>query len=301
MLRLLGLYVLICLSAIGLGASSTVVQATIESLTSRGYVLRTLTSRITVEDTPETRFWIGKAEAKRGSFAAGATVFARIKTTTEPGILREIADPISWAWLESIRKEIRPGKVQEIAPSAVKVAFADGTSIGYRVTAKSQLIVGSKRVSLLDLKEGQPLFFKGRTLPALDLWLVWASDRPQTPPKQPKGTEEMADEAVAPSEAPVKRAPSSRVPTPPKAKPIKLTSEGWFIGQVISHVPRSRMFDVGPYLVHVSYSTSTLFSRGGFRVNSSQLKPGQTVRVQYRRDRYGKVTARTVAILGGPF
>jgi hypothetical protein len=250
-------------------AANQVVDATIAEVTERGFILTVGTEPLAVEDESTTRFWKGKAQAKRDSFKAGDQVKVRLKTDVDPTVLREIADRPTYAWLEKIRKEPMPATIKKADAKYVTVKFDDGSEFAYRATDKTKIDVGDAK-AVGDLKEGMKVYAKGRTLPSLDTFLVTLSGKPI---------------AVA-----------TKTKTPPKPKPkrTKLDKEGTLKGTITYHLPLYRMFDVEMKgsLLHITYTPQTAFTGGTAR----DIAVGAEASVQYRRDGFGRIIALKVEL-----
>ena len=238
-------------------------------------MLRIGTDAVPVQCESRTRFWKGRAATDAKAFKPGDAVFARIAPDVSPAALREIADKESWTWLESIRKGIREGTVKGFDGKRLTMGFPDGTEMAYRATEKSKLSLEGKPVTLGDLKSGQKLWLKGRTLPTLDVWLVEASDRAIV---------------LAPKKTAAKKATA--------AKPKKLPAVGKLTGEIFLHQQGQGMFDlmVDGVQMHVSYFGSTVFTFGGAKCGPNELVAHREAVVAYKRDQYGRIGASRVEI-----
>lgn len=274
MRRIAVLWVLL-LSVFGRGAT-LVTEAKVQEVTERGFVLMVGTEALVVEDAYNTRFWSNKATAKREAFAAGAPVTVRIKTDADPPQLREMADRTSWTWLEAIRKSPQAGTVVRCDAKNMTVRLADGSEFAYRVTDKSKIQLAGKDGGLDDLKVGQAVHVKARTLPSLD---VMASEVRDTP------------FPVAASASRTKKA----------ARPAKvavLPDSGTLSGHVTTPFPGLKMFSatIGIRVLHFSYSASTKFTLDGRPATAEALGRGAKVRISYKRDKYGRLACAKVEV-----
>ena len=267
---------LLLLVASAFGAGTKIVQGKLE-VASEGdaWVLRVGTDAIPVSTESRTRFWKGRAAADAKAFKPGDAIFARIAPDYSPAVLREIADKESWTWLETIRKGVREGTVKAFDGKHLTMSFADGTEMAYRATEKSKLSLAGLPVTLGDLKTGQKLWLKGRTLPTLDVWLVEASDK-----------------AIV---APPKKTAGRKTAT---AKPRRFPASGKLTGEIFLHSQGMGMFDliVDGVRLHVSYFTVTSFTFGGTKCGANELVPKREATVTYKRDQYGRLSASKVDI-----
>lgn len=228
-----------------------------------------------VSPEKKTRFWAKRATADATAFHAGDSVVARIAPDESPAALREIADKQSWDWLEKIRKGVCEGTVKAFDGKRLTVAFADGTEMAYRATEKSQVTIDGKPATLGDLKVGQRLWTKGRTLPTYDVWLVAAADKAI---------------ATTPKKAATKKAIEE--------KPKKLAASGKLEGEIDVHFQGQGMFDliVDGRRLHISYFSSTAFTFGGTKAGPNELVYKRAATVTYKRDQYGRIGASKVEI-----
>ena len=258
------------------GSGTKIVEGKLETAPEGdAWVLRVGADAIPVSPESRTRYWKGRAAADAKAFKPGDAVFARIAPDFSPAVLREIADKESWSWLESIRKGVREGTVKGFDGKHLTMTFPDGSEMAYRATEKSKLSLAGQPITLGDLKTGQKLWLKGRTLPTLDVWLVEASDKAiVAPPKKPA---------------------SRKAATP---KPKRLAASGKLSGEIFLHSQGMGMFDliVDGVRLHISYFTATAFTFGGTRCGPNELVPKREATVTYKRDQYGRLNASKVDI-----
>ena len=263
------------LATMAWGAGSRIVEGKIEAAPEgEAWVLRIGAEAVPVSLEKRTRFWANRAAADAKAFKVGDAVVARIAPDESPAAVRELADKASWEWLEKIRKGVREATVKTYDGKKLTVAFADGSEMGYRATEKSKITLDGKGATLGEIKPGQRLWIKGRTLPSLDIWLVAASDK-----------------AIA--DAPKKTAAKKDAP-----KPKKLAASGKLEGTIDLHMQGQNMFDliVDGNRLHVSYFGATAFTFGGTKCGPNELVPKRTATVTYKRDQYGRLGASRVEI-----
>jgi hypothetical protein len=269
---------LVACAAAFVRAESLVSPAKVIRVTESGLVLQVGTEPIAVDDNSKTKFWKSRAVGKRDSFVAGENVMVRINTKEDPPELKEIADEATWKWLEDIKKRPKKGTVEKVDSKYVTVKFVEGGSFGYRATEKSEVRLNGKAATLADLTLGATIFVKGRTLPTLDVFAVL-----------------ITDQAIPESTSKTKSA-SKDGPQKAKAKP--LDPSGRIEGEVLSHNPEIRMFDIDQdgRKLHITYSTSTVFVLDGKPAKPGDLQPHQQAVITYKRDKSGRIIASRVEL-----
>ncbi|MBC8066509.1 MAG: hypothetical protein H7Y17_16885 [Chlorobia bacterium] len=249
-------------------------------MTEKGFVLQVGTEPLAVDDEHDTRFWKGKTIAKRDSLKPGDAVFARIKVDNDPPILREIAEKETWKWLDKIRKEPQGAVIEKVDSKYVTVKFSDGSIFAYRATDKSKVQLKDKEdPSLSDLKVGQAVYVKGRTLPTLDTWLVHISDTPiPLAASKSKSTSAKKEKVV--------RGPA-------------LPESGKLTGHTLVNIPKLSMFDViasDNRSLHISYNAQTKFFFEGKPCTPSAIERGLRFVLLYQRDRFGRILGTKVEL-----
>lgn len=260
--------------AAALHAETLVTEAKVLEVTDRGFVLSVGTEPLAVEDSVQTRFWKDCGPIKKDAFAKGDMVFARIKTDTDPPLLRELADPVTWKWLEKIRHEYVKGTVEKVEAKRLLLKLEDGKNFSYSISEKSAAKIKDKPdMTVMRLEAGTQVWAKGRLLSNLDTWLVEVTD--VKPPDKP-----------------------SKSPKEPAKKTDPLPDAGTLSGMITGHLEALRMFDLvsGVRALHISYNASTKFTFEGKPGKPSQLKSGQKCIVEYRRDKAGRILALKVEI-----
>lgn len=257
------------------------MEAKVLEITERGFVLQVGTEPLAVDDEHHTRFWKLKAPAKRTDLKVGDSVFARVKVDNDPPVLREIADKESWKWLDKIRKEPVKASIEKVDTKYVIVKLADGTKFSYRATEKSKIqLKDIPDAGLSDLRVGQEVYLKGRTLPTLDTWLVLVSDTPIPMSK----TASKSSESVK----------SSKV-----ARSTAMAASGKLTGHTLVHIPKLSMFDViatSNRSLHISYTSTTKFYLDGKPCTPDVIERGMRFSLLYQRDRFGRILATKVEL-----
>lgn len=262
-----------------MAAESLVTTAKVLEITPRGFILMVGTEPLAVEDTPDTRCWKAQSSADRDAFAKGETVNVRIKTDSDPPVLREISDERTWKWLDSIRRSTRKGTLEKVDAKFLHLKFEDGSRFSYRITDKSDLkLSGKTNPSTSDLAPGQTVYVRGRLLPNLDTWVIELSDQPPAakPSAKPSGSSSSA-----------------------KPKAVKLPTSGKLEGIILADMPPLNMFDILVDEIrtyHISYNLETKFSVDRKASDRKGLQKGAAVLVTYKRDKYGRLLATKVEI-----
>lgn len=251
-----------------------VTEAKILEVTERGFVLKVGTEPLAVEDTPETRRWKDFGAVERAAFKKDETIGVRIKTDTDPPLVREMADSATWAWLTRIRKEPLKATVEKVEAKTMRVKFVDGRPFEFRISEKTDILVGGKPGSISDLSRGLTVYVQGRLLPTLDTWLEKVSDQPFPPKKSARS--------------------SGATKRPPPAIP----ASGNLDGTVSGHLPNLSMFDLvfSERLVHITYRADTKFFLDGKPSNAGALTKEWRCIVQYSRDKTGRILASKVEL-----
>jgi hypothetical protein len=159
--KLVYVWTIVAFGTVLAGAETLVTEAKILEVTERGFILKVGTEPLVVEDSPETRLWKGYVQAKRDAFAKDEAVGVRVKTDTDPPLLREMADASTWNWLLKIRKEPMKGTIEKVDARSMLVKFADGRSFEYRHSEKTKVNLAGKSAALSDLESGKSVYLKG--------------------------------------------------------------------------------------------------------------------------------------------
>ncbi len=271
--RALTVFLLFLLSLIGGRTETLLTQAKILEVTERGFVLLVGTEPLGVEDGIATKYWKDGAAAKRPAFGKGDSIHARIKTDSDPPLLREMADPATAKWLESIRRDPTKAVLEKIDAKYLHVKLQDGKSFSFRATDKTAVkLKGRANPTLMDLQLGQTVYVKGRLLPTLDTWLVTVSDEP----------------------IPAASSASKTKASAPKLSP--LPPSGSLAGTVLEVFQNIKMFDLRMErrTVHVTYTNETRFFYQGAPVSAEKIKVNLRCSVEYRRDKSGRLIASKV-------
>lgn len=274
-----------------LGVAADPIPATVVRVAPEEIVLKSGTTEFHVVDTVKTKFWVKCALGTRDLFHPGDQVFVRLKTSTVPTEVREMADKSSAAWLTNLRKNIVKGTVKAMDAKYVTFEFADGTQLAYRATLKSKIHLKGASATFTDLKEGQTLYVKGRTLATLDLWLASASDIPPVvTPKETKSGKKGKRTA-----SPVEVGTDGDGKSQPAIGML-----GTIESKVVQIVPAQSMFDIiyRGQITHITVARDTAFSAQGRKVPFSFLQSGMKVKIDYHRNQFGLIIATRIRIVG---
>jgi len=263
---------IVAVSSVLCRAETLVTEAKILEVTERGFILKVGTEPLAVEDSPESRLWKNFERVDRRVFQKDDSIGVRIKTDTDPPVLREMADASTWAWLTKLRKEPVKATVEKVEAKTMLVKFPDGKGFEFRISEKTHIELGGKEAGISDLPKGTSVYLKGRLLPTLDTWLEKVSDRPIL----------------------AKKATTSK-----KEKPLPpLPSQGDLDGQITAHLSDLKMFDLefSKRLVHITYRPDTKFFLDGKPSNAGALTKGWRGIVHYSRDKTGRILASKVEL-----
>jgi hypothetical protein len=275
---------LLLLVAVIVSAETLVTSAKVLEIGEGRLVLTVGTEPLAVEVLPETKWWHSMSPSSKVEFKVGDVVHVRIKTDSDPPILREIADSATWKWLDSIRKGVMKATVEKLDSRMLYVRFADGTRFSYRITEKSDIsLAGKAKAGITDLAAGMTIYVKGRLLPTLDTWVdeitsVAPAGKPVTDPKT--GASNSASSA--------------------KIKPIKLPATGRLEAEIMTETPTLKMFDVlvdDVRTYHISYNQDTKYFLDGKLADRSVLAKKSKCFVTYKRDQYGRLNASKVEVV----
>jgi len=264
---------ILALLAAPLFAETLITEAKILEVTERGFILKVGTEPLAVEDSPETKLWKGCAKVERKSFGKDETVSVRIKTDTDPPLLREMADTSSWKWLDQVRRQPSTGTIEKITANTLRLKLSDGKVFEYRISNGTTVTLKGKTGSTSDLEVGQTVHVKGRLGATLETYLEKVTDEP------------------IPVRATASTAKKEKVPPP-------IPASGKLEGTVLIHLPPLKMFDimVANRTLHISYRLETKFTLDGRSVRADSLTKGQDCIVHYSRDKAGRILASKVEL-----
>ncbi len=251
-------------------AETLIAEAKVLEFGERKITLQVGTEKLVVEDTSSTKFWFGRAAKSREALASGLDVMVRIKSDANPPQLREIADRPTWAWLDRVRKEPQEGQILKADGKSLILQLGDGSAFTYRFTEKTKIdfVKGDPSQSSA-LKAGTRVFVKGRLLSNLDTWAAEIKDVPY---------------------------PAKATASKGKAKPTKLAASGSFECTILGLMDPIDMLDVLVNLqtFHLTVNLDTQWRMAGKKVGPEALRRGQTAKITYKRDKFGRIVATRV-------
>lgn len=186
----------------------------------------------------------------------------RVEKGRKP-IVRELADPTTWKWLESVRTGIVKGTLKSLEDDSITLEFGDKSRFTYRTTARTHWLKAGKPVPPSAFEVGTTVFVASRLLSNLDTVALAVSDRYQDAQQGRK-----------------------------RALPTVQ-------GRVVHHdlqakhlVVRTAAGDERTFV----YDQQTEFVSGGKPIKPEQVKAGTTVTVHRRRNADGSEYARRVTL-----
>lgn len=258
-------------------AENISVDAKIIQVTERGYILKSGTETIPVEDDQKTKFWIAKNPGTRESFKVGDAITVKIKTDASPALVREMSDPATAKWLEHLRRDDVPAVILKVDLKRILVSFDDKSTFSYAHSAKTKVEINGGPSSVSELKEGTKVYVKAQLMPSLDTRATLIADKLTVASKTTKGGTKVA----------AKRS-------------LKLPEVGFITGVVTAIQEPLSIFDIetsGNFLHITCNSQSRIMIVGSpALLKMNALRTGETVDVNFRRDKYGRIVAAKVMI-----
>ncbi len=125
------------------------------------------------------RLWINKQPADIEQFRQmeGKQVMARVSVGTQVRpVVREMADPDTWKWLEKVRRGVVRGVLQGVEDNYLVMELPDKTRFAYRFTPKTRFERDGKPATIEDFAVGETLYLAPRLLSNLDVMLLSVSN-----------------------------------------------------------------------------------------------------------------------------
>ncbi len=125
------------------------------------------------------RLWMNKQPADVEQFRQmeGKQVMARVSVGTQVRpVVREMADPDTWKWLEKVRRGVVKGVLQGVEDNYLVVELPDKTRFAYRFTPKTRFERDGKPATIEDFAVGETLYLAPRLLSNLDVMLLSVSN-----------------------------------------------------------------------------------------------------------------------------
>lgn len=125
------------------------------------------------------RLWLNKQPVDIEGFRAleGKRVMARVSVGTQVRpVVREMADPDTWKWLEKVRRGVVKGTLIGVEDNYLLIEFPDKTRFAYKFTPKTRFEREGKPATLEDFAMGETLYLAPRLLSNLDTMLLSVSN-----------------------------------------------------------------------------------------------------------------------------
>jgi len=215
----------------------------------------------------KARLWLNQQPASTEQFQqmVGKPVMVRLSvgTATRP-IIREMADPATWKWLEKVRRGIVQGKLVGIEEDYLVLELSDKSRFAYKMTRSTQLMRDGKPATLEQFVVGETLYLAPRLLSNLDTMALAVSNKER--------------------DAQIGRERS----LPTVSGTLQAIDKENKILRVRTHAGDLREF---------RYDEKTEFILKGKPIRLEQIKPPVPVTVHRKRDEEGNDYARRVTIV----
>ncbi|CUU37610.1 MAG: DUF5666 domain-containing protein [Armatimonadetes bacterium] len=194
----------------------------------------------------------------------GKRVMVRMSVDTgRKPIVRELADPDTWKWLDTVRRGVVKGVLKALDEETLTLEFPDKSEFTYRHNARTQWEKGGQPASPEDFKQGEVVFIAPRLLSNLDTLAQAVSDREQDTQQ-------------------------ARERTLPTVQGVVQTHD--LLNRRISI--RTRAGDTREFV----YDQNTEFVSEGKPIKPQQVKVGATITVHRRRSTDGSEYARRITL-----
>ncbi len=125
------------------------------------------------------RLWLNKQPVDVEQFRQmeGKPVMVRVSVGTQVRpVVREMADPDTWKWLEKVRRGIVKGTLQGVENNYLIVELPDKTRFAYRFTPKTRFERDGKPATIEDFAIGETIYLAPRLLSNLDTMVLSVSN-----------------------------------------------------------------------------------------------------------------------------
>ncbi|GIV10450.1 MAG: hypothetical protein KatS3mg019_2541 [Fimbriimonadales bacterium] len=125
------------------------------------------------------RLWLGKqpVDAEQFRTMEGKRVMVRVSVGTQVRpVVREMADPDTWKWLEKVRRGVVKGTLVGVEDSYLLMELPDKTRFAYKFTPKTRFERDGKPATIEDFAIGETLYIAPRLLSNLDTMLLSVSN-----------------------------------------------------------------------------------------------------------------------------
>jgi len=163
-------------------AETEIFQAKLESLDADGgrvVLKRKGGADVQANLHKKARFWLNKKPVSLQQLeqTVGEQVMVRmsVNTSVTPTV-REMADLVTWKWLESVRRGVVKGRILELEENALVIELPDKSQFTYKLTPKTKWERDSQPAQLEDFRVGEPVFIAPRLLSNLETMLTVVSN-----------------------------------------------------------------------------------------------------------------------------
>ncbi|MEN3000519.1 MAG: hypothetical protein ABDI19_01605 [Armatimonadota bacterium] len=212
------------------------------------------------------RLWLNKQPVSADQFQqmVGQQVMVRMSvgTATRP-IIREMADPDTWKWLEKVRRGIIKGVLVSIESDYLIVEFPDKQRFAYKFTQNTRFTRNGKPATIEDFAVGETLYIAPRLLSNLDTMALAVSN--------------MEKDAQIGRERSLPTVSGTLLAIDRENKMLRM---------------RTRAGDLREF----RYDDQTVFTLKGKPIEVERIKPPVPVTVHRKRDEQGNDYARRVTI-----
>jgi len=161
---------ILVLSWFGAGADTEIFLAKLDTFDpARDTIVLKRTGRPDVNASlhKKARLWLGKQPVSIEQFQTmvGKPVMVRLSvgTATRP-IVREMADPDTWKWLEKVRRGIVQGKLVSVEEGYLILELPDKSRFAYKFTHNTHFTRDGKPAKLEEFAIGETLYVAPRLL-----------------------------------------------------------------------------------------------------------------------------------------
>ena len=173
---------LLCALLVGVRAETEIFLATLVQFDPEGNTI--LLRRAGKPDMNATlhkkpRLWMNKQPVDAEAFRQmeGKQVMARVSVGVQVRpVVREMADPDTWKWLEKVRRGVVKGVLLGVENNYLIVELPDKTRFAYRFTPKTRFERDGKPATVEDFAVGETLYLAPRLLSNLDVMLLSVSN-----------------------------------------------------------------------------------------------------------------------------
>ncbi|MDW8107805.1 MAG: hypothetical protein RMK45_10065 [Armatimonadota bacterium] len=127
----------------------------------------------------KVRLWLNKQPVDIDQFRQmeGKQVMVRVSIGTQVRpVVREMADPDTWKWLQKVRRGIVKGTLQGVEDNYLIVELPDKTRFAYKFTPKTRFERDGKPATIEDFAIGETIYLAPRLLSNLDTMALSVSN-----------------------------------------------------------------------------------------------------------------------------